>query len=252
MSSFSPLSDTHPAPRSRRVERVRHELMRRELTVTRVEALSPGFIAVTLTGETLSSFVSLSFDDHVKFMIEQGAVAERRDFTPRQLDLAQRTLTLEFALHAHGPACEWARRAQVGDRALIGGPRGSMIIPADLDWHLLVGDASALPAIHRRLEELPAGTPVHAIIHVNHPQDQRAIESAADLTLQWVHSDAGLLDAVAAWQPPAGEGFAWAAGEAAVMAKVRDSVVNTHRVPLEATRISAYWKRGAADFHDTL
>jgi NADPH-dependent ferric siderophore reductase len=33
----------------------------------------------------------------------------------------------------------------------------------DLDWHLLVGDATALPAIARRLSELPASATVFAI-----------------------------------------------------------------------------------------
>jgi NADPH-dependent ferric siderophore reductase len=45
----------------------------------------------------------------------------------------------------------------------IGGPRGSFIVPMDLDWHLLVGDATALPAIARRLSELPASATVFAI-----------------------------------------------------------------------------------------
>lgn len=44
------------------------------------------------------------------------------------------------------------------------GPRGSFVVPLEYDWHLLVGDESALPAIARRLEELPPGKPVIALI----------------------------------------------------------------------------------------
>jgi NADPH-dependent ferric siderophore reductase len=79
----------------------------------------------------------------------------RRDFTPRHYDQAARELTVEFALHATGAA--WARQAAPGQVAVIAGPRGSMIIPMDYAWHVLAGDATALPAIRRRLEELPAG-----------------------------------------------------------------------------------------------
>ena len=242
---------------SRRVERVRHELMRRELQVLRINPLTPGFVSITLGGDALASFVSLSFDDHVKVLLDETPYGpQRRDFTPRHFDRDARELTLEFALHAHGPACEWARQARVGDHLSVGGPKGSMILPLDCDWHLLVGDASALPAIHRRLEELPAGSRVFAIVQVAQESDRRTITSRADMQLQWVSDDAALLAALRALDLPAGrpgrEGFAWAAGEAAVMQKVRDIILQEKHIAVANTRISAYWKRGAADFHDTL
>ena len=51
----------------RRVVRVRHELVRRDVQVARVEAISPHFLAVTFSGAALDGFTSLSFDDHLKF-----------------------------------------------------------------------------------------------------------------------------------------------------------------------------------------
>lgn len=145
------ISDT---PTSR-VQRVRHELKRRNVEVVRVESISPHFKRITFGGEALADFVSLSFDDHIKFMLDgdgdgPGAEPVRRDYTPRHHDAAARELTLEFALHGEGSAAQWAAQATVGQRAVIGGPRGSFIIPLDCDWHLLVGDETTLPAIHRR------------------------------------------------------------------------------------------------------
>jgi len=241
----------------RRVERVRHELMRRELQVVRVNTLTPGFASITLGGASLDSFVSLSFDDHVKLLLDDTPYGpQRRDFTPRHFDTAQRELTIEFALHAVGPAAEWARQATVGDRLSVGGPKGSMILPTDCDWHLLVGDASALPAIHRRLEELPAGSRAIAIVQLAQASDRRTIHSQADLQLQWVASDAELLNALRTLQlppdRPGHEGFVWAAGEASVMQTVRDIVLHEKQIAVANTRISAYWKRGASDYHDTL
>lgn len=234
---------------TRRIERVRHELHRRDVTVTRIVRLSPGFLSITFGGESLTSFVSLSFDDHVKFMVEDDTgTLQRRDFTPRSFDLQRCELTLEFALHDHGPASQWARRARVGDTAVIGGPRGSMIIPTDYDWHLLAGDASALPAMHRRLEELPVGSRVLVIAHVADAADQRVFQSQATLKVQWVHSADALVQALRELPLPPGEGFAWSAGEASAMAQVRDVLLTKQQMPLASTRISAYWKHGSADF----
>lgn len=67
-------------------------------------------------------------------------------------------LTIEFALHGDGPAANWAAKAVPGSHLVVAGPRGSFVIPKDYDWHLLVGDETALPAVARRLEELPAST----------------------------------------------------------------------------------------------
>ena len=159
------------------IQRVRHELKLRELEVARIERLSPGFLAITFKGEALADFTSLSFDDHVKLMFDDEGAQVRRDYTPRRFSREARELTLEFALHGEGQASSWACRAVVGQRALVGGPRGSLVIPLDLDWHLLAGDASALPAIARRLEELPDGAQAQVIVLAD-AGDQRPCPAA--------------------------------------------------------------------------
>ena len=70
-----------------------------------------------------------------------------RDYTPRRHDAEAGTLEIDFALHEAGPATQWAEQAKVGDLLGVGGPRGSFIVPTDFDWHLLIGDDTALPAI---------------------------------------------------------------------------------------------------------
>lgn len=237
-------------PNATRVRRVRHELRRRELVVARVEPLGPGFVAVTFAGEALADFVSDSFDDHVKF-IPDAAGEVRRDYTPRAFDRERRELTIEFALHGHGAASEWARGAAPGQRVVVGGPRGSFIVPTDYDWHLLAGDATALPAISRRLEELPAQTQAIVLVHAA-PGDRRSFRTAARLRLQWVDSDEELLAATRALTLPAGEGYAWAAGEASTMAALRRVLVEEKKHPRTAMRVAAYWKRGASSHHENL
>jgi NADPH-dependent ferric siderophore reductase len=242
------------AVRGSRVQRVRHELRRRTLSVRRVETISPHVRSVTLGGEELADFVSLSFDDHVKLLlpVADGAPPVARDYTPRHFDAAARELTIEFALHGDGPAAAWAARAKAGQQLGIGGPRGSFIVPTDLDWHLLVGDDSALPAIARRLAELPAGATVWAIVQMANPADHRPLPSAANVRLQWVSDAAQCLAAVRALQLPGGEGFAWCAGEASSMAVLRRVLVNELGVDRHAVRAAAYWKRGAAAHHENM
>jgi NADPH-dependent ferric siderophore reductase len=160
-------------------------------------------------------------------------------------------VTIEFAMHGDGMAADWARRACVGERAIIAGPRGSMIIPGDYDWYLLAGDDSALPAIARRLEELPAGARVSVIV-AGDPGDRRAFSSQATLDVQWVGGADELVAAVRALALPAGEGFAWCAGEAVTMAQLRGVLAQEKGVPKEAMRVAAYWKRGASNHHENL
>jgi NADPH-dependent ferric siderophore reductase len=235
-----------------RMRRVRHELRRRDVAVLRTERIGANFISITFGDESLSDFVSESFDDHVKFMFEDGnGEIVRRDYTPRRFDLARRELTIEFVVHGEGAACQWARRAAPGMRAMIGGPRGSKIVPVDFPWHLLVSDATGLPAVHRRLEELPSQVRAIVLVQTN-AADRRDLTSAARLDVQWLAPHDDLVAQVRALTLPDTQGFAWGAGEAATMTQIRDVLVDEKHHPREAMRVSAYWKQGAGDFHEDL
>lgn len=236
-----------------RVQRVRHEIKQRELHVVRVNPVSATVQGVTFTGESLDDFISESFDDHLKLIIDvDGGETVRRDYTPRHYDRAARELTLEFALHGTGPAAKWAAQATPGQCIRIAGPRSSFVVPLDYDWHLLVGDESALPAIARRLEELPSNTRVFVIAHVADQCDRRDLSSAAMLDMQWVGSADELINAVRTLPLPRGDGFAWCAGEAAVTSNVRHILVEEKGLERHAIRASAYWKRGASAHHEEL
>lgn len=239
-------------PTRRGVQRVRHELHIRDVEVASVERLGDAFARISFRGEALAQFVSASFDDHVKFIFD-GPDGEqvRRDFTPLDYDLEARELSLEFALHDNGAAADWARKAEPGQRAIIAGPRGSMIIPQDYDWHLLAGDRSALPAIRRRLAELPAGSRVIAVIAAN-GADHLPLPSQALVDVTWVQNDAELVAALRTQVLPQGEGFAWFAGEAATAKQVRTLLAEEQGIPKESMRVSAYWKLGVADHHENL
>lgn len=235
---------------SSRVQRVRHELRRRTLDVTRIEDLSPHLRAIVLSGPELEGFVSASFDDHIKIFLDTEPTA-MRDYTPRRYDPVASELTIEFALHGDGPGAHWAAQARVGDRLTIGGPRGSFVVPVDYAWHLLVGDLSAFPAIARRLEELPAGSRVQVVAQVA-SADRRPFTGAADVDTLWVDGADALVEAVRGLQLPAGEGYAWCAGEARAMAAIRRILVEDKGHDRHAIRASAYWKQGATAHHEDI
>ncbi|WP_322102824.1 siderophore-interacting protein [Paraburkholderia sp. J41] len=266
-----------PNPSQLEVVRVRHPLKFRLLRVARVAPVSPALVRVTLTGD-LSDFVSASFDDHVKvFFPEEGAekpilpslgpdgivfpegVARpaARDYTPRRYDPEANELDLEFALHEAGPATAWAAQARPGQYLGVGGPRGSLVIPSEFDWHLLIGDETALPAIARRLAELPAGARVAVVVEVANRAARIALPTEADLYAVWVYRDESegeqpLADAVSqVWLPP-GEGYVWAAGEASSIRAVRAHLCNERGVDKKRVRASAYWRRGAQAAHETI
>jgi len=261
------------------VTRVRHSLKFRLLQVTRVQPLTPHLIRVTLTGDDLDDFESASFDDHIKvFFPAPGADKPvlpsagpngpvfpedqprpvARDFTPRRYDRAARELDIEFAMHEAGPAASWAAQAKVGQYLGIGGPRGSLVIPTAFDWHLLIGDETALPAIARRLHELPAGTRVAAVLEVADPSARIEFDTQAELHAVWRYrSDSpyrgdALLQAVRETYLPEGEGYVWAAGESATMRAVRYHLCTERGVDKSRIRAASYWKQGAVAVHENL
>jgi NADPH-dependent ferric siderophore reductase len=200
MSAVQPhAAPTRPAV-DRVVTRVRHEVKMRRLEVRRSEGLSPSMVRLVLAGDDLAGFTSAGFDDHVKiFLPAPGARepllptmgpkglafpegAERpaaRDFTPRKYDAEAGELTIDFVLHDAGPATAWAAQARPGDYLGVGGPRGSMIVPKDFRMHVLIGDETAIPAIARRLEELPGGVRARVFAEVEAPGHELNLESAA-------------------------------------------------------------------------
>ncbi|WP_454738205.1 siderophore-interacting protein [Cupriavidus necator] len=271
-------ANTPDSPRDLAVQRVRHPLKMRLLQVLRTAQVSPQLLRVTLGGADLEDFVSASFDDHVKvFFPVDGADKPvlpqvgpdgiafpegqprppARDYTPRRYDAAKRELDIEFVMHGDGPASMWAAQARPGQYLGVGGPRGSFVVPAAFDWHLLIGDDTALPAIGRRLEELGSDTRAIVVVEVADASAQIPLPTQAQLDLHWLHrgdapEGSQLEAALRKITLPRGEGYVWAAGEAAAMKAVRQYLVSERSIDKRRIRASAYWKRGDAAVHETL
>jgi NADPH-dependent ferric siderophore reductase len=266
--------------KERIARRVRHETKLRLLQVRDVSPITPKMVRIIVGGAALEGFVSAAHDDHVKLFFPQpgqekpvlptpspnGPVypegAPRpaaRDYTPRRYDAAANTLAIDFVLHGDGPAAAWAAQARPGQFLGVGGPRGSFIVPDDFDWYLLAGDETALPAIGRRLEELPAGTRALVVVEVDDAGDEQRFDTRARLDTRWLHRGGAepgekkllLQQAIAALALPPGEGYAWVAAEAATAKALRRHLVEERGLNKDRVKAAAYWKQGAVAVHET-
>jgi NADPH-dependent ferric siderophore reductase len=263
------------------VRRVRHETRLRRLTVRQVENLTPKMLRITVAGDELEGFTSLGFDDHVKVffptagselvlpkmgpngpVFPEGAPKPAlRDYTPRRYDAATHSLQLDFVIHDAGPATTWAAQARPGQPLGVGGPRGSFIIPTQFDWHLLVGDETALPAIGRRLEELPPDTRALVVAEIDGPGEEQKFASAAPFEVIWVHRNGStaaagdsalLLQRLRSISFPAGEYFAWIAAEAQVARALRQYLLAERSANKEWVKAAGYWRRGEVGAHERI
>ncbi|MFT8370781.1 MAG: siderophore-interacting protein [Acetobacter sp.] len=237
-----------PAPVN---EIVRHSMRRRSLSVAAVEHLTPHTLRITLTGPDLADFTSASPDDHIKiFLPGADGVEVRRDYTPRRYSREATTLVLDFVTHQTGPAIAWARAARVGTRLDIGGPKGSRVIAGTVAQWLLVGDETALPAIARRVEELPAHATVTTIVAVSGLEDEQSMTTAARHDAHWVHRPMAQADQAQALVAALGEvsippgTFVWVGAEAHVARTVRQYLLQERCVPVQWMKVAGYWIMG--------
>ncbi|KAF2407862.1 siderophore-interacting protein [Pseudomonas antarctica] len=243
------------------IHRVTHEIKRRRLDVLRVVDITPRMRRITLGGPELAGFISLGSDDHIKLLFPQNAAEQAalespgfsikgdgpqpamRDYTPRRFDLSIGELDIDFVLHGDGPASTWAAQAKVGQHLHIGGPRGSMIVPDIFDSYLLIGDETAIPAIARRLEELPAGRKVLAVIEIANVSEQQQLKSAADVDVIWVvRGQDDLPDTVRNLTLPSGSLYSFVATETQLSRQVRRVLLDTHKVNEEFLKAVGYWR----------
>lgn len=134
------------------------------------------------------------------------------------------------------------------------GPRGSFVVPLEYDWHLLVGDESALPAIARRLEELPPGKPVIALIEVADPAARLALSTRAQASVQWLLREpapAAVCPGRARAAPAAGRRLRLGRGRGGRCARGAAGAGRHARAGQSRIRAASYWKRGEAAVHET-
>jgi NADPH-dependent ferric siderophore reductase len=261
-------------------KRMVHPVVLRELDVRAVREVTPGMRRITLGGEQLGgfhngdfdlpAFVSDGFDDVVRLYFpipgenrlvlpvqkertidwKQEDRSLGRDYTVRRYDPERGEVTVDFAQHVTGVASAWSQRVRPGDRIHIAGPLASSPIPSGVDWYLVAGDETALPAIGRLLEELPDGALAQVFVEVAEPGHEQRIDTGAKAEITWLYrhgraagSTTLLADAArtAPWWP--GSVYAWVAGEALSIKPIRRYLREVRELPAEFVDVAGYWRR---------
>ncbi|RJQ82028.1 siderophore-interacting protein [Pseudonocardiaceae bacterium YIM PH 21723] len=251
-----------------------------QATVGSVQRLSPHMIRVTFTG--LDGVRSNGPDQRIKIFLpnertgsldvptgpewypeyQAMSLAERppmRTYTLRAVRSGE--IDIDFVAHGDtGPASRWVGKAAPGDVLKIFAPQvtgehmGAEYRPADAAWQLIAGDETALPAIGAIVESLPAGTRALVFAEVPEDADRQDWVTAGDVDITWLprngtlpgHSSA-LVDAIRDTAFPEGAGYAWIAGESAVIRGLRRHLVTERGIDRKSIYFSGYWRLGRTE-----
>jgi NADPH-dependent ferric siderophore reductase len=226
---------------------------RLEFEVTASERLTPHMQRLTLAAAELDGFSYAPGQDVMLLVAAEGSRPVRRRYTIRHLDPAQRLLTLDVVRHGAGPGERWISAARPGDRIEGIGPRGKITTVPDADWHLFMGDESALPAIFAMTEALPGDSEATVVIEVPEPADEQELIAPARTRLTWLHrlsgaagEPAGLAAEAAEVELPPGRGQGYLLGEARVVLALRE-ILERRGLPGGQLSPKAYWGRGRAN-----
>ena len=212
----------------------------REMDVVAVADITPHMRRFTLRGDNLQPFVAGGLHVHLYFpgsaplaqpkIDDTGRVTwpdeapPARAYTIRHIDADAGLVDIDMLLHpSHGvaPGGDFARDGKPGMVIGMAGPGGGQLPPSQ--WVFLGGDETALPAIARMLETLPAETTAIVRVEVTGPEDRLPLRSAADVDLRWLYRGATpaarsrlLLNALGEAEFPARDvdRFVWFAAEA--------------------------------------
>ncbi len=237
--------------------------------VREVVALTPNMIRIVFGGEDLRRFAT-SGDPDERLVVVLPRPGERetpapvrqpdgtldypaddepeiRSYTVRRFDADKPEMVVDFVRHVGGLAATWAIQAEVGDVVYLSPAKGWYAPPSDARWQLLLADMTALPALGRILESLPAEMSAIAVTEVTAELDRQELTSAADVTYTWVtggngHGPSRLLAALQQLELPEGPGYIWFAGEAAESRAVRKYVRRELGWPTDRFTIIGYWR----------
>ncbi|QDY10090.1 siderophore-interacting protein [Micromonospora sp. HM134] len=242
--------------------------------VVRTGRPTPHLVRLVLGGEELAGLPVGEFTDHyvklvfppegvdlprpldltaVKRELPREQWPRLRAYTVRAWDAAAGEMTIDVVHHGdEGLAGPWAARLRPGDEVLFVGPGGAYAPDPTADWHLLVGDESALPAIGAALERLPEGAPAVVLVEIADPADEQALPSPGAVALTWLHRAGrpvgeALVAAVRELEFPPGRVHAFVHGEATFVKELRRLLRVERSVPREALSISGYWRQGMDD-----
>lgn len=239
--------------------------------VQRSRYVTPRTVRVTLGGPDLAGFATSGRPDEYTDVflpgpgetepvlpIEVGGLqttpdgrpeSDHRHYTIRGHDPGRGEVELDVVVHEGGIGAAWGARTGPGDVVGIGEPGGgTWDPPPDAAWRLLVGDATALPAIGRIVEGLGPGERAHVIAVVADADEHQEWATPGEVTVDWRHEPAperigdALLAALRGYERPPGTGYTWMAGENVATRLGRRFLRHELGLPRTAYATLGYWR----------
>lgn len=246
----------------------------REMTVVRTAQVTPLMRRLTLRGNDLERFARNGLHVRLLFPPRPGLAAVRpvigedgrqawpdgqrpvsRVYTIRRIDVAAGEIDIDFVLHEGDemPGAGFGRDAMPGDVIGMTGPGGGTLPQSQR--YVFAGDETALPAISRMLEELPATADVLAFVEIAAPSERQTLALGAGSDLRFLSRDgrpAGstdlLFESLRALDEKVWEGnpYVWVGCEQAASRQIRKFLKQERRLPRDRFLVAAYWRRGQA------
>ena len=224
-----------------------------------VENVTPKMRRVTVAADALKA---MPIDRPAMWMklffpMPSNIRPQGRAYTIRAHNAEQGWMAFDVALHGdQGPAAWWSARVREGDTLQLAGPRSGYWIDPSQHGQVLIGDATALPAIAGIVERLPAGTRAQAFIEIADAGEEQALVSPADLTIHWVHSGTafpgttGKLELAVQQADLPRRCQVFLAGEAFMVRAMRTHLLVDRGILHPSIDAKGYWRLGAADHRD--
>jgi NADPH-dependent ferric siderophore reductase len=218
--------------------------------------------AVTAAGPTVSLLVPQAGDPAPRWprVARDGRIVwpagahgvSLRSYTARRQEPDIGQVEIDFVLHGDGPAAAWAAAAAPG--AVLGVAGGGTLGDRPAGRLLLVGDETALPAIHRILAAAPPGTQGVVLVEGAGADEEQPLPLPPAMTLRWLHRGATppgettlLADAVAGLERfPGDDVFAWVAAESGAVRTIRADLRGRWGLGRAQHHAIGYWRRGRA------
>lgn len=144
-------------------------------TVTAVRALSPNYTRVTVVAPEFAEYEPTLPADGIKVALPGGDGApELRAMTVSRRP-APDTIEFDVLRHEGGILSPWLAAAQPGERIEVHAVRREHAIGDGVTAHLIVADASALPAAASIVRSIPAHHRVYALLHAPTAADAAAL-----------------------------------------------------------------------------
>jgi NADPH-dependent ferric siderophore reductase len=226
----------------------RPERPRNRATVLSASWLSPTMVRVVFS--TGADFSGAFADSYVKLLFGDSM----RAYTVRAASGSE--LTIDFVVHGdEGLAGPWAASAAPGDSLEFVGPGGEWSPRPAADWHLFVGDESALPAVASGLQRLLDAKPdANALVfaEIGTAGEEYPLPAGPGVSVTWVTRDGApygepLTAAVLNAEFPAGDVEAFVHGNAEMVRPLRRYLLRERELPRGSLSISGYWRSGMTD-----